>query len=93
MNESEKKSNGWLPILGGLLLIAVLFAGIKLIFAGLEQVLPKQVPADSGSSVSVSLPDAGTEADAPDFCMFCGKELPETFQWGQFCPYCGKEIA
>ena len=26
------------------------------------------------------------------FCPFCGKELNDSFQWGQFCPYCGKKV-
>ena len=31
----EKAKGGWLPIVGLILLIAVLFAGVKLVFAGL----------------------------------------------------------
>lgn len=40
MNENEKK-NGWLPILGYVALIVVLFIGIKVVFAGLGRAIPK----------------------------------------------------
>ncbi len=40
LNENEKK-NGWLPILGYVALIVVLFIGIKVVFAGLGRVIPK----------------------------------------------------
>ena len=35
----EKEKGGWLPIVGLILLIAVLFAGVKLVFAGLGYVI------------------------------------------------------
>ena len=41
MNENEKK-NGWLPILGYVALIVVLFIGIKVVFAGLGRAIPRQ---------------------------------------------------
>ncbi|MCI8423440.1 MAG: hypothetical protein HFF50_07910 [Lawsonibacter sp.] len=85
----EKKSSDWKAIAGGILLIAVLFAGIKLIFAGLERAIPHP-PAD-GSSVSVQAPAASGE-EAPSFCLYCGRGLPEGFQWGQFCPWCGEKL-
>ena len=37
----EKEKGGWLPIVGLILLIAVLFAGVKLVFAGLGYVIPQ----------------------------------------------------
>ena len=95
MNENEKKTGDWKTILGGIALIAVLFISIKIIFWGLDQVIPKQSGGDvqSSQSVSASVPPEGQETeDAPSFCVHCGKGLPESFQWGQFCPYCGKKM-
>lgn len=90
MNENENKTGSWKMILGGILLIVVLFVGIKFIFWGLEQRLSKPADRDVQSSQSVS---AGTsEEDAPSFCVYCGKELPDSFRWGQFCPYCGEKV-
>ena len=72
----------------------MLFIGIKFVFWGLGQVIPKP-PADLSQSTqsSQSVPAGGDgEEDAPDFCIHCGKGLPESFEWGQFCPYCGKKV-
>ena len=89
---SEKKTGGWKMILGGILLIVVLFIGIKFVFWGLDQAIPKPPAAVSQSaSARQGAPDGGAE-DAPSFCVHCGKALPERFQWGQFCPYCGKKV-
>ena len=91
MGENGKKSNDWKIIAGGIALIVVLFVGIKLVFWGLERAIPRPVPDVSvGSSVSVQEPDPAAE-DAPRFCVYCGRELPESFRWGQYCPYCGKQ--
>ena len=89
---NEKKTGDWKVILGGIVLIVVLFISIKLIFWGLDQAIPKQ-PVGGVQSVqsSQSVPSGG-DADAPDFCVHCGKGLPESFEWGQFCPYCGKKV-
>ena len=93
MNENEKKSGDWKMIVGGILLIVVLFAAIKFIFLGLEQVIPR-APSDVSQSVSasqdVSAAQSGQEAHS--FCVHCGKALPESFEWGQFCPYCGEKV-
>ena len=87
MNDNEKKSGYWKLIVGGIALIVVLFIGIKFIFWGLDQAIPKP-PADVSQSVS----DASTGGEeAPSFCVHCGKALPDSFQWGQFCPYCGEK--
>ncbi|USF26793.1 hypothetical protein N510_001725 [Firmicutes bacterium ASF500] len=87
MNDNEKKSGDWKLIVGGIALIVVLFIGIKFIFWGLDQAIPKP-PAD----VSQSVPDTSTGGEeAPSFCVHCGKALPDSFQWGQFCPYCGEK--
>ena len=43
-NENEKKKNSWLPIVGGIALIIVLFIVVKLIFAMLAQVVPHSPP-------------------------------------------------
>lgn len=90
MNDNEKKAGGWGMILGGILLIVVLFGCIKFVFWGLDQVIPKNNTGVSpGASVSQ---DVSQEPDAPSFCVHCGKALPESFQWGQFCPWCGEQV-
>ena len=87
MSDNEKKSGDWKLIVGGIAPIVVLFLGIKFIFWGLDQAIPKP-PADVSQSVS----DASTGGEeAPSFCVHCGKALPDSFQWGQFCPYCGEK--
>lgn len=91
MDNNEKKSGDWKMIIGGILLIIVLFVGIKFIFWGLGETLRQDTPTDPTASVSQSAPD-GSEQDAPSFCVHCGRELPESFQWGQFCPYCGEKV-
>lgn len=92
MNDNEKKSGDWKMIIGGILLIIVLFAAIKLIFWGLGEAIPQTHLNDTPAvSVSQSAP-AGSQEEAPSFCVHCGKELPDSFQWGQFCPYCGKKV-
>ena len=74
------------------MLILVLFAGIKFIFWGLEQAIPKP-QADVSQSISQSASASQSDPeDSPSFCIHCGKGLPENFQWGQFCPYCGGKI-
>ena len=94
MNETEnKKPSQTLVILGLLALIVALFVGIKVIFVGLEAVLPEptQPPAQS-----VQMDDPGQsgspEASAPRFCPFCGEELHDAFRWGQYCPFCGEKV-
>ena len=94
MNENENKSGGWGRIIAGILLIILLFAGIKLAFWGLERAVPpEKLRGTPDTSASQSAP-AGSqdEAEAPSFCVHCGRELPESFEWGQFCPYCGKKV-
>ena len=86
---NEKKTGDWKMILGGIVLIAVLFVGIKFVFWGLDQVIPKN-RADVSSDVSVSR-DVTGEPEAPGFCVHCGRALPESFQWGQYCPWCGEK--
>lgn len=94
MNENEKKSGDWKMIIGGILLIIVLFAGIKLIFWGLGEAIPQTHLNDTpAASVSQSAPaGSGSETEAPSFCVHCGKGLPGRFRWGQFCPYYGKKV-
>ncbi|NBI09652.1 hypothetical protein D1641_06430 [Colidextribacter sp. OB.20] len=91
MNEDKKKTGDWKMIIGGILLIIVLFAAIKLIFWGLGEAIP-QSRLSGGQSVSASQSAPDTDAEAPSFCVHCGKALPESFQWGQFCPWCGEKI-
>ena len=46
----EKEKGGWLPIVGLILLIAFLFAGVKLVFAGLGYVIPQdEGPEETGT--------------------------------------------
>ena len=89
---NEKKTGDWKVILGGIVLIVVLFISIKLIFWGLDQAIPKQPVGDVQSVQSSQSVPAGSDTDAPSFCVHCGKGLPESFEWGQFCPYCGKKV-
>ena len=93
MNENEKKSGDWKMIVGGILLIVVLFAAIKFICLGLEQVIPR-APSDVSQSVSASRDVSAAQSgqEAPSFCVHCGKALPESFEWGQFCPWCGEKM-
>lgn len=93
MNENESKKQTWLPIVGGVVLIVVLFIAIKLIFAGLEQVIPKQTAGDSSQppAQSQTVEDV-SETKGPRFCPFCGEELNDSFQWGQYCPFCGEKV-
>ncbi|MGI5934560.1 MAG: hypothetical protein ACOX7A_07145 [Lawsonibacter sp.] len=101
MNENEnEKKNSWLPIVGGIALIIVLFIVVKLIFAMLAQVVPPErlnPEAFASQSQSQSQPQEqpagdGNEAQGPAFCPFCGEEMTESFQWGQFCPFCGEKV-
>lgn len=96
MNDNGKQSSDWKMIIGGILLIAVLFAGIKFIFWGLGEVIGHkdldQNVTFVQSAAASQLPESESRAEAPSFCVHCGKELPETFEWGQFCPYCGKKV-
>ena len=93
MNGNKRQSGDWKLIVGGILLIIVLFAAIKFIFWGLEQVIPK-APSDASQSVSASQDVSAAQSgqESPSFCVHCGKALPERFEWGQFCPYCGEKI-
>lgn len=91
VNENEKKP-GWKMIMGGIALIIVLFIGIKLVFWGLEQVIPKQGDVQSVQSSQSASADRSSGAEGPSFCVHCGKELPESFEWGQFCPWCGGKM-
>ena len=92
MNENEKKSGDWKMIIGGVLLIIVLFAGVKFIFWGLGKAIPQsRLNHPPAVSASQSAPE-GSREEAPSFCVHCGRALPDSFQWGQFCPYCGKKV-
>lgn len=90
---NEKKSGDWKMILGGIVLIAVLFAGVKFVFWGLGEAVPQthlnDAPAASAGQ-STSADKSGE--DDPSFCVHCGKALPDSFEWGQFCPWCGEKI-
>lgn len=98
MNENEQKKNG--PgILVLIILIAVLFCGIKLIFWGLAVVLPtpeqspaQSISADQSMQIDASIQAAEADLPAPSYCPNCGEKLPDSFQWGQYCPYCGEKV-
>ena len=92
MKETEGKKQGWLPIVGLIALILVLFVGIKLIFAGLGKAIPQKPagPEAPGQTELLEKPIPGQ--NAPSFCPYCGEELNDSFQWGQFCPYCGEKV-
>jgi predicted RNA-binding Zn-ribbon protein involved in translation (DUF1610 family) len=91
VNDAQKKKN-ILNIVGLIALIAALVFGIEAVFIGLKRVLPvsEQTPSQVEQLPSSSADEASNPA--PSFCTHCGKELPETFQWGQFCPYCGTKV-
>ena len=94
VNENYKKTSDWKMILGGILLIIILFMGVKLVFWFLGETIP-QAHRDGAPSVSASqgVSDVSEQdGEAPSFCVHCGKALPERFQWGQFCPYCGEKV-
>ena len=97
-NENEKKKNSWLPIVGGIALIIVLFIVVKLIFAMLAQVVPPErlnpeaFASQSQSQTQEQPVGDGQVAQGPAFCPFCGEEMTDSFQWGQFCPFCGEKV-
>ena len=93
MNEKENSKKELWTILGLLALVVVLILCVKLIFAGLEAVLPEptQPPAQS-QQMDASSQSGQTDVPAPSFCPHCGDGLPESFQWGQFCPWCGEKV-
>lgn len=97
MNEEKEKST-WLPIVGGIALIIILFIAVKMIFSMLEQVVPPErlnpeaFASQSQSQVQEQPAGSGQVVQAPGFCPFCGKELNDSFQWGQFCPFCGEKV-
>ena len=93
MNDNEKKSGDWKLIVGGILLIIVLFIAINFIFWGLGQMVPRQnVDVSQSASASLDVSAAQSGQESPSFCVHCGKALPDGFQWGQFCPYCGEKV-
>lgn len=62
MNETSKKKN-WLAIIGGCVLILVMFFGIKFIFGAMEIIVPKTDPA-----AIVALPNGMSS----DFALYTG---------------------
>ena len=70
---------------------------VKGILAFLKADAQKNAVPIPSSSASQSIDTPGgsgqqTDEETPSFCPFCGKELNDSFQWGQFCPYCGKKV-
>ena len=91
MNGDENKTGDWKMILGGILLIVVLFVGVNLVFWLLGEVIHQDVGGEPpGVSASQSAPG---DREVPSFCVHCGGELPKSFEWGQFCPWCGQKVA
>ena len=92
MNDSEQNKKGWLPIVGLIALILVLFVGIKLVFAGLGAAIPQKTTAAQSSAQTEVTDPTVPERNTPAICPFCGEGLNESFQWGQYCPYCGEKV-
>lgn len=96
MDDNKKPSGDWKLIVGGILLIIVLFIAINSIFWGLGQMVPREKLTgrpDTSASWSVTADQSAPEDQAaPSFCVHCGKALPESFEWGQFCPWCGEKM-
>ena len=98
IDQNPARKNSWLPIVGGIALIIVLFIVVKMIFAMLAQVVPPErlnpeAFASQSQSQSQEQPAGDGQADqGPAFCPFCGEEMTDSFQWGQFCPFCGEKV-
>ncbi len=89
MEEKGKKKDG--PVIFGLIvLIVLMFFGVKLIFGFLEEAIPQTPPASSQAASQEAASSQSEALPAPRYCPDCGQALPESFQWGQFCPFCGK---
>ena len=87
MTEHSDSGRQAAAIAGLIALIILLVLGIKGVFRMLESLpISRQPPAQSDQSA----PPA--DSPAPDYCLFCGQALPESFQWGMYCPYCGKQV-
>jgi len=91
VNESGTRSNDWKIIIGGIALIAVLFAGIKFTFWGLGKMVGQDNPDVSQSQPPGASQSRVGEPSGPAYCVHCGEQLPEGFQWGQYCPFCGEK--
>ena len=96
MNE-KKQSSDKAVIIGSIVLILLMVLAMKGIFAFLKADAQKNAVPIPSSSASQSIDTPGgsgqqTDEEAPSFCPFCGKELNDSFQWGQFCPSCGKKV-
>lgn len=88
----EKEKGGWLPIVGLILLIAVLFAGVKLVFAGLGYVIPQdegpeetgtwyQMYNEQGEAVRYTLREPGEiDLSAPDIAQWMEQAAGELEQ-------------
>ena len=96
MNDQKKSSV--FPIIGMILLVAVLCVCLKGVFALLDASIPQSAQPDSTQSQSAQSPDpadvdgSDDKIQPPSFCPFCGEGLPSTFRWGQFCPWCGEKV-
>jgi len=84
--QNEKSLAFWVTML------VVLFAAVFGIFALLDIAMPDDWEAKhQQEQEQVQMQE--DESPAPNFCPFCGDELPESFQWGQYCPFCGENVA
>ena len=86
-HQNEQKE---LPLWGWIALLIVLFVAVAGIFMGLKQVMPQQWEAQQQQQQMEQVQEE--KPPAPNFCPFCGDDLPEGFEWGRFCPYCGKHV-
>ena len=83
----EKSLAFWLAML------VVLFVAVFGIFMLLEVVMPRDWEAKhQQEQEQVQIQQPGEALPAPNFCPFCGDELPDSFAWGQFCPFCGENV-
>ena len=96
MNES-KQPRDRAVIIGSIVLILLMVLAVKGIFALLNADAQRNALSAPSTSAGQSTETPGgsgqqTDEDAPSFCPFCGKQLNDSFRWGQFCPYCGGKV-
>ena len=84
--QNEKSLGFWV------IMLVVLFVAVFGVFMMLDIVMPDDWEAKhQQEQEQVQVQE--DESPAPNFCPFCGDELPDSFQWGQYCPFCGENVA
>ena len=74
-------------------MLVVLFVAVFGIFAMLRMTFPQEWEAQKQMQEQEQTQIVEQEIPAPNFCPFCGDELPDSFAWGQYCPFCGENVA